>query len=164
MLASLEDSFLCVCVCAATQAPCSLDSSDSSLDCHHELLSASAADGSSRSLASGTSAWVEVPACVASATSLRICSSSRKSSFPAPQPRQAPQQAASGSYEWEPVVPDFFGHQAARASVQDYDPGHDDEDDAGSGDLWMGDPVGSGFDVLGGLRGDLEVLGRVWGG
>ena len=27
------------------------------------------------------------------------------------------------------MVPDFFGHQAARASVQDYGRWHDDEDE-----------------------------------
>ena len=90
---------------------------------------------------------------------------SRKSSYPAPRP---PQQAASGSSEWDPVVPDFFGHQEARASVQDYDPWHDDGDDAPAPQP----QVTSGWEtqcaqasiVLGGLRGDLEVLGRVWGG
>ena len=82
---------------------------------------------------------------------------SRNSSHPAPRP---PQQAASGSSEWDPVVPDFFGLRAARASVQDYDPWHDDEEPQ----------VTSGWETqwaqafLGGLRGDLEVLGRVWGG
>ena len=49
-------------------------------------------------------------------------------------------------------MPDFFGHKA-RASVQDYDPWHDDEDQPQVTSGW--DPVGSGFDVLGGLRGDL---------
>ena len=100
-----------MCVLQQLRLPGSLDSSG----CHHELLSASAAEGSSSgSLASGTSTF-EVPAYF-SGTSLRICSSVEEVELSSSWPGQAPQQAASGSSDWEPIVPGF---QAPRASVQD---------------------------------------------